>query len=364
MKTLARLTLEERIGQLFFVGFQGPAPDTDAAAMLDRIRPGGIVFLQRNIESLDQIYDLSLEFQARASVPLFLAINQEGGAVDRLKHVIAPLPSVADLADLGTSAVRAGARLVASELEACGFNTNLAPVLDLGIKDAVVRERTLAAGPAEVARLAAVVVDEFTKKKILACARHFPGLGGAGRDPHFVLPRVERTRREIVTEDIVPFDAIGDSVDMMMVSHGHYPALGDIRPLPATLSHRVIEGLLRETVGFEGLVITDDLTMGALTSIGLKPATFLRAINAGNDMVLFSQTTPLLEQAFNFIVEEARSDRKLRSRIDQSVERILHRKQRIEFAPVRNRPHLRARLTRQIEKLRQSIPAVEKVRVR
>ncbi len=111
-------------------------------------------------------------------------------------------------------------------------------------------------------------------------------------------------------------------------------------------------------------MITDDLTMGAVTSIGLKPATFLRAINAGNDMVLFSQTTPLLEQAFNFIVEEARSDRKLRSRIDQSVERILHRKQRIEFAPVRNRPHLRARLTRQIEKLRQSIPAVEKVRVR
>ena len=363
MKDSARLTLEECVGQLFFVGFQGRTPDPETERILGKIRPGGIVCFQRNIENLDQIYESNLRFQRQSQLPLLLAINQEGGPVDSLKHAIVPMPSIADLTDLGTAAVRAGARLLGAELEATGFNTNLFPVLDLGLSESVVRERTLAAGPGEVARLARVVVDELEKKRILTCGRHFPGLGGAVRDPHFVLPRVERTRREILAEDMVPFNEMSARLDMIMVSHGHYPALGDIRPLPASLSHRVVDGLLRETIGFEGVVITDDLTMGAVTSVGLTPGTFLKAIEAGNDMVLFSQTTPLLEQAFDLIVQTARSDFKLRKRIDRSLERILHLKQKIQFAPLRNRPHAKARLTRQIEKLKQSIPAIERVHV-
>ena len=346
------------------VGFQGPALDAGTERVLDKIRPGGFICSQRNIESLDQIYELNLGFGSGASLPPLLAIDQEGGALDRLKHVVAPIPSVADLADLGTSAVRAGARLLASELEAAGFNTNLAPVLDLGLPGCVVRERTLGASPAEVGRLAKVVIDEFEKKRILTCGRHFPGLGGASRDPHFVLPRIERSRRELLAEDVVPFNDLSDRLDLIMVSHGHYPALGDIRPVPASLSHRIVGGLLRETMKFEGVVMTDDLTMGAVTSVGLTPKTFLKAVEAGNDMVLFSQTTPLLEEAFDLILATAKSDIKLRKRIDQSIERVAHLKSKIEFAPLRNRPHAKARLTRQIEKLKQSIPTVEKVQVR
>ena len=364
MKDIARLTLEERVGQLFMVGFQGPAPDAESERVLEKIRPGGIICSQRNIESLDQIYALNLRFQSRANLPPLLAIEQEGGALDRLKHVVAPIPSVADLADLGIPAVRAGARLLGSELEAAGFNINLTPVLDLGLPGSIVRERTLGASAAEVSRLARVVIDEFEKKRILACARHFPGIGGASRDPHFVLPRIERSRREILAEDVVPFNDLSERLDLIMVSHGHYPSLGDIRPLPASLSHRVVDGLLRETVGFEGVVMTDDLTMGAVTSIGLTPKTFLKAVQAGNDMVMFSQTTPLLEEAFDLIVATARSDVKLRKRIDRSIERILHLKGKIEFAPLRNRPHARPRLIRQIERLKQSIPIVERVHVR
>ena len=364
MRDFTRLTLEERVGQLFFVGFQGTELTPDTAGVLERVRPGGIVCSQRNLESLDQIYNLNLKLQRSANVPLFLAINQEGGAIDRLRHVIAPIPSIADLADLGTSAVRAGARILASEIEATGLNTNLAPVLDLGLPDSIVRERTLGAGAGEVARLGRIFLEEFSRKKIFSCARHFPGLGGAHRDPHFALPRVERSRRELLAEDVVPFDALSDDVDMIMVSHGHYPSIGDIRPLPASLSLRVVDGLLRKTVGFEGIVVTDDLTMGAVTSLGLTPKIFLRALEAGNDMFLFSQTTPLLEEAFSFIVEAARADKKLRLRVDASVERIFERKQKIEFVPVRHRPHMKSRLTRQIDKLKQTIPAVEKVRVR
>jgi beta-N-acetylhexosaminidase len=278
--------------------------------------------------------------------------------------VVAPIPSVADLADLGTAAVRSGARLIASELDACGFNLNLSPVLDLGLPGSIVRERTLAAAPAETARLGRVVIDEFAKKGILSAGRHFPGLGGATRDPHFQLPRIERSRREIIAEDLVPFNDVAHTLDVVLVSHGHYPALGDIRPLPASLSHRVVDGLLRQTVGFEAVAMTDDFTMGAITSFGLIPQTFLRAIEAGNDMVLFSQVTPLVEQAYSLILETARADRKLRSRIDASVERILSAKQKIQPPALRSRPHVKARLTRQIDRLKQSIPSVERVHVR
>jgi len=275
MKDLTRLTLEERVGQLFFVGFQSAALDAETTGILDRVRPGGIVSFQRNVDSLDQIYQLNLRLQKESDLPLFLAMNQEGGAIDRLKHVFSAMPPLPDLADLGVTTLRVGARLIASELEAGGFNTNLAPVLDLGLAGSVVRERTLARSPTEVVRLAKAVGEEFKKKKILTCGRHFPGLGGAGRDPHFALPRIERSRRQLLTEDGVPFNSMADRLDMIMVSHGHYPALGDIRPQPASLSRRVVDGLLRRTVGFEGVVITDDLTMGAVTSIGLTSKTFL-----------------------------------------------------------------------------------------
>ncbi len=183
MKDLGRLTLEERVGQLFFVGFQGLVPDAETKARFERIRPGGIVFLQRNVQSIDRTYELNLHLQSQANPPVFLAMNQEGGAVDRLKHVVAPIPSVAELADLGTAAVRAGARLIASELDACGFNLNLTPVLDLGLPGSVMRERALAAAPIEVSRLGRVVIDEFEKKALLSCGRHFPGLGGPSATP-------------------------------------------------------------------------------------------------------------------------------------------------------------------------------------
>jgi beta-N-acetylhexosaminidase len=364
MKGLARLTTEERVGQLFFLGFQGAALDRDTIRTLDKVRPGGIVSLQRNIESLDQIYELNAELWKRAETPPFLAIGQEGGIVDRLKHVLTPIPSVADLADLGLGSVRSGARLIAAELVAAGFNTNLFPILDLGLADSIVRERCLGAAPAVVVRTARAVLDEFARKGIVSCGAHFPGLGGAGQDPHFVLPRVGRTRRQILSEDVVPFAELAGQLDMIMISNAHYPSLGDIRPLPASLSRRVIRRVLRETVGFQGITLTSDLTMGAITATGLTPDTFLDAIRAGNDMVLFSQTTPLVQEAFDRIVHAARTDRALLVRIDESVERVLAVKRKLEFAPLRNRARVKSRLVRQIERLKSSIPDVERVRVR
>ena len=174
-------------------------------------------------------------------------------------------------------------------------------------------------------------------------------------DPHFGLPRIERNKRQIQQEDAVPFVKLFDQVGMIMVSHAHYPALGDEKPIAASLSTRVIEGFLRKKLGYKGPTITDDLTMGAVTSLGLTPELFLRAFEAGNDLLLFSQTTPLAAQAVRTILKAARESAALRRRVDESVERILALKGQMEFMPLRYRTHLKARITRQIDKLRKSV---------
>jgi beta-glucosidase-like glycosyl hydrolase len=148
---------------------------------------------------------------------------------------------------------------------------------------------------------------------------------------------------------------IFEQTAMVAISHAHYPGLGDEKPIPASLSPRILDGFLRKKLAYKGLTITDDLTMGAVTSFGLTPELFLRAFEAGNDLLLFSQATPLVAQAFKTIVTAARRSATLRRRVDESVERILALKGSIEFMPLRYRAHLQARITRQIEKLRRSV---------
>jgi beta-N-acetylhexosaminidase len=142
---------------------------------------------------------------------------------------------------------------------------------------------------------------------------------------------------------------------MLMMSHAYYHGFGDEKPIPAFLSARIVDGFLRKKLGYKGLTITDDLTMGAVTSVGLTPELFLRALEAGNDLLLFSQTTPLLQRAFRTILAASRKSAVLRQRLDESVERILVLKGRIEYVPLRYRSHLKTRITRQIEKLRKSV---------
>ena len=348
------MTLEDKVGQLFILGFQGYEPDEETRALLDIVRPGGFLLFQRNVESFDQIYRLTSSLRDRSSIPPFVAIDHEGGTVDRLKQVFMPMPSVPELAAAGTAQLRLGARIIAAELEATGFDLDFAPVVDLRLPGSIVEERSLSHNPAEVARLAAAFVEELSKRNILTCTKHFPGLGGAQIDPHFVLPRIERNKRQLQSEDAVPFVSLFDRAGMIMVSHAHYPVLGDEKPTPASLSARVIDAFLRKKLGYKGLVVTDDLVMGAVTSLGLTPDLFLRAFEAGNDLLLFSQTTPLVERAFKTILRAARSSAALGKRLDESAERILWLKRRIEFVPLRYRAHLKTRITRQIEKLRGS----------
>lgn len=349
------LTLDQKVGQLFVLGFHGREPDAEVRDVLDRVQPGGFILYQRNIESLDQVYDLTSWLRETSVTSPLIATDHEGGRVDRLKHIFAMMPSMSELAGAGIAYVRAGARIIAAELEAAGFNLDFAPVTDIRLPGSILAERCLANDPDEVGRVAVAFIEELSKRRIFTCAKHFPGLGGATVDPHFSLPRIERTRRQLQQEDTAPFVRLFHQTDMIMISHASYPGLGDEKPVPASLSSRVVDGFLRKKLGYTGLTITDDLTMGAVTTLGLTPELFLRAFEAGNDFLLFSQTTPLVEQAFKTIVATARKSKILRQRVDQSVERILTVKRRIEFTPLRYRAHLKARVNRQIERLNKSL---------
>jgi len=355
MKESYRLTLEEKVGQLFCLGFQGYEPDNETRDVFDVVRPGGFLLFQRNIEGFDQVYELNSRLHEMLSIRPFLAIDHEGGRVDRLKQIFGPIPSMPQLADSGTAQLRIGARIIAAELEATGFNVDFAPVLDLRRNGSIISDRSLSRDPVQVARFAAAFIEELSNRGILACGKHFPGLGGAVADPHFALPRIDNNKRLIMQEDIAPFVKLFDALGMIMIAHAHYPGLGDEKPVPASLSSRVIEGFLRKKLGYKGLVITDDLTMGAITSFGLTPELFLRAFEVGNDVLLFSQSTPLVEDAFRTILKAVRGSAALRERLDHSVERILTLKSRVGVEPLRYRTHLKARISRQVEKLRNSI---------
>ena len=357
MKDLSRLSLEEKVGQLFFLGFHGHEPDRDTRELLDIIRPGGIVLSRRNIETFDQTARLTSRFVASRDISALVAIHQEGGAADRLRQLFAPIPSMSDAANRGMAHLRLLARVIGGELQATGFNTLFGPVLDLATPGSILRGRTLAASPAAATRAGHAFIEEVAENGTLVCGKHFPGLGPVQRDPHFALPRIDKPKKLLLMEDIPPFVNLFSVLPMIMVGHAYYPTLSETRPIPASLSPRVVEKLLRKKLGYQGLIITDDMTLGAITSLGLTPDRFLEALEAGNDMLLFSQTTPLVEQAFQTILRSARQSAALRNRITSSVQRILAIKRRIPL-PVRNRANARTRILRHIDRLSRNVTTV------
>jgi beta-N-acetylhexosaminidase len=355
MKDVSRLSLEEKVGQLFFLGFHGHEPDRDARELLDVIRPGGIVLSRRNIETFEQTARLTSRFIEGRDNPALVAISQEGGASDRLRHLFAPIPSVSAASHAGMPHLRLLGRVIGAELQACGFNTLFGPVLDLATAEPILKGRTLAASPSAVTRTGGAFIEEVHKSAILTCGKHFPGLGAVSRDPHFTLPRIEKSKKLLLMEDVPPFANNFAMLPLIMVGHASYPAFGE-SPIPACLSSRIVDRLLRKKLGYSGVIVTDDMTLGAVTSLGLTPERFLEALEAGNDMLQFSQTTPLAEQAFQTILRAAKQSTALRNRITGSVQRILALKRRLQPS-AGNRAVLRSRTLRHIERLSENVHA-------
>jgi beta-N-acetylhexosaminidase len=296
------MELEERLGELLMVGFEGREMDEPIAAHIRELRPAGLIFFKRNIVGPKQLAQLTREIQSLAKEelrrPLLLAVDQEGGTVARLPAPFSRIPDALLLGEKGSEAVEFHSALTAREMHLVGLNLNLAPVVDvtsLGSSGPMHR-RSFGSEAALVAQCGVAAVNATQREGIMATAKHFPGLGRAQADPHHELPVVAASREELHQRDLLPFRAVIQAgVACVMTSHVLYPSLDP--ELPGTFSSTILRSLLRDHLGFRGVIITDDLEMGAVTAHHSLERAAIAALQAGADLLLVCNDLAKMREA-------------------------------------------------------------------
>jgi beta-N-acetylhexosaminidase len=329
------LTLEQKIGQMVMCGFEGTEPSEEIVRLIKEQAIGGVIYFARNVSSTGQVAELGESLQAAAREsghePLWIGIDQEGGMVARITEDVALMPGAMAIAAGGsTEAAYEAGRICGGELKALGINLNYAPVLDVNNNPAnpVIGVRSFGEDPAKVGAYGVQLLKGLQEQGVAATAKHFPGHGDTSVDSHLDLPTVAHARERIEQVELRPFqEAIGAGVDAIMSSHIVFPAFEKER-LPATLSHAVLTGLLREEMGFEGVIMTDCMEMNAIADhFGTVEAAVL-AVEAGADLVLVSHRYDRQQGTIEALLQAVREGRLSEERIDRSVERLLALKEK------------------------------------
>lgn len=291
------------LGQLLLMGVPGPELDADTAARLKALQPGGFIIFGRNIKSPEQLRKLLDDLRDLSDIEPIITIDQEGGRVSRLRLIGQEPPNAQQLREKGDRGlIKQHGRLTGDLLRLFGFNLDLCPVLDISYDDEAdnsLKGRCYGTNANEVIDFAGTFNRALRSRGILTCGKHFPTYGSADCDPHHELPVITRTKAELEAEEVAPFRALIPELDSMMIGHAHFPAFDADRPRwPSSLSHNIIQKFLRDQLGFDqGLVMTDDLDMGAI----LNEVTFEQAIRdaviAGNDMVMICHRIEMVEEA-------------------------------------------------------------------
>ena len=331
---IAEMTIEEKVGQLIMVGFEGTQANETIETYIRERFVGGVVLFSRNIQSPQQTAELTNELQRLASatarqIPLFIGIDQEGGWVIRLKDGATVLPGNMALgATNSTALAEVAGEITAVELAAVGVNLNFAPVMDVNnnLDNPVIGRRSFGESPELVSRLGVPYIRGLQRKGVLATAKHFPGHGDTTVDSHFDLPTVNHDQERIHALELQPFRAAIDAdVAAIMTAHIVYPAFDPDRP--ATLSPTILTNLLRKELGFDGLIITDDMEMKAIDDRYRSGEAAVMAIEAGADIVMVLWTPPKQIEVFDALLSAVKSGRISEARLDQSVRRILKSKE-------------------------------------
>lgn len=326
-----QLSLPMICGQLLVCGFEGESLPPRLAAALHTGRRGGVILFKRNLPSAEQSRILCAEIMdaSQRELPPFLGVDEEGGRVSRLRSPVLRLPPMRRLAAIQDADLltRAGA-LLGKQLAILGFNLNFAPVLDVDTnpKNPVIGDRAFGATPEDVC-LGALAFWQGMSHFILGCGKHFPGHGDTSVDSHLGLPVIEHDRQRINELELVPFvAAIRANIDALMSAHIVVKALDPERP--ATLSPQVCSELLRRNLGFAGVLFSDDLEMGAISSSYSIEEAAVLAVEAGCDALLLCKSEELQERAFAALVRRAERDRTFLQRCSEAASRGINARRR------------------------------------
>lgn len=323
--------LRKQIGQIFMVGLSGNALQQEELTLLHDFPVGGFILFKHNCSSPEQIRALcdSL-WEVAPDPPPFIAIDQEGGTAHRLPEPFTHFPFAARVGERGDSslAYRAG-HATATELSLVGINLNFAPVLDVNSNpnSPVIGNRSFGADPRQVIAFSERWILGTRAAGIISCGKHFPGHGDTDKDSHLHLPCVDRKLEELRAVELPPFvHACQRHIESLMTAHVLYRALDD--EFPATLSAKIVTGMLREALGYDGVVFSDALEMKAISDhYGDREASAL-CIQAGVDVLLYSHPMPTVTRVFEFLYNLAENDPMIRDRVEYSYRRILKLKRR------------------------------------
>lgn len=337
---LSEWTLRQKIGQMILCGFEGTGMTEDLESFIEQNHIGGVIYFARNVKDTQQVAQLSEQLQQVAkrsqNLPLWISIDQEGGMVARLTEGVALMPGQMAIAagaleaTDGSKSAYESSFISGQELRTLGVNMNFAPVLDVNNNpdNPVIGVRSFGESPELVAEFGRKSMQGYQDVGVVATAKHFPGHGDTNVDSHLDLPTVEHSEARIRAVELVPFvESIKNGVDAIMSAHIYFPALESAK-LPVTLSKSVLTGLLREELGFEGVIMTDCMEMNAISEhYGTAPAAVM-AVEAGADLVLISHSRDRQLAAITALERAVQEGRITEARIDASVARLLALKER------------------------------------
>jgi beta-N-acetylhexosaminidase len=363
--------LASQVGRLFIIGFDGTEVSPQLGSLLTRIQPAGVILFARNIISPGQTHRLLKDCQACVSAPLVTCVDMEGGKVDRFRNLNGGSPSAADVfATRDLKLFRTHGRVIGGFCRGLGFNTDFAPVLDLAFEASrnVLSSRAVSADPRKATLYAGQFLAGLRDAGVLGCGKHFPGLGEGNLDSHHQLPIVKKSWKKLWAEDMLPYRILCCEMPFMLVSHAGYPCVTQDNT-PASLSKKWITDILRKRLGYTGLVVSDDLEMGAvLQTLSIEEAAIAH-IRAGGDLCLICHTEDLIVGAYEAVRKEALTDRRFAQQVTNAAKRVERRKKRFltsirwKFPPAPTQGKL-DRLSRQLWDFSESVRLKNIVRER
>ncbi|HEX9544863.1 MAG TPA: glycoside hydrolase family 3 N-terminal domain-containing protein [Pyrinomonadaceae bacterium] len=336
--SLLSLSLEQQIGQFFFIGLPGTKLDSETRALIEEVQPGGVIIFGRNVAAPQQLRDLLDGVRELLPVAPLLSVDQEGGLVDRLRKIFTPMPSARTIREHGDLAGARGLGRISGEvLRLLGFNMNFAPVMSIMTEERDLLSnglysRSFGRSPGEVLGYTTVYLRGLQETGMIGCLKHFPGIGAGEVDSHEEMPLVRLTHEDLLAQDLAPyielFERRDDRVRCVMISHGGFPNI-DIKEgvtggllEPASLSHNIVTNLLRKELGYQHLVVTDDLEMGAIAKHCEIESAVVRAFVAGEDMLLICAHPEIIRRGYQSLLSVARAGKLPKDRMRGSLKRI------------------------------------------